>query len=40
MKDDELESMKLGFDRIYPPASDMKTGIVDFAADLKARGKA
>ena len=31
---------KLGFDRVYPPASDVKTAIADLWADLKAKGKA
>lgn len=39
-RDDELKFKKLGFDRVYPPASDVKTAIADLWADLKARGKA
>ena len=39
-KDDEVKFKKLGFDRVYPPASDLKTAIADLWADLKARGKA
>jgi len=31
---------KLGFDRVYPPASDVKQAIADLRADLAARGKA
>jgi methylaspartate mutase S subunit len=31
---------KLGFDRVYPPACDVKLPIADLRADLKARGKA
>jgi len=38
-KDDEVKFKKLGFDRVYPPASDVKAAIVDLWADLKARGK-
>ncbi len=39
-KDDEVKFKMLGFDRVYPPASDVKTAIADLWADLKARGKA
>jgi len=39
-KDDEIKFKKLGFDRVYPPASDVKGAIGDLRADLKARGKA
>ncbi len=39
-KDDEAKFKKLGFDRVYPPASDVKTAIADLWADLKAKGKA
>jgi methylaspartate mutase S subunit len=39
-KDDELKFKKLGFDRVYPPASDVKGAIADLWADLKAKGKA
>ena len=39
-KDDEIKFKTLGFDRVYPPASDVKTAIADLWADLKARGKA
>ena len=39
-KDDEVKFKKLGFDRVYPPASDVKTAIADLWADLKAKGKA
>jgi methylaspartate mutase S subunit len=39
-KDDELKFKNLGFDRVYPPASDVKTGIADLWADLKTKGKA
>ena len=36
----EATFKKLGFDRVYPPASDVKTAIADLWADLKAKGKA
>jgi methylaspartate mutase S subunit len=39
-QDDEIRFKKLGFDRVYPPASDVKTAIADLWADLKAKGKA
>jgi methylaspartate mutase S subunit len=39
-KDDEVRFKKLGFDRVYPPASDVKGAIADLWADLKAKGKA
>ncbi len=39
-KDDEVKFKELGFDRVYPPASDVKTTIADLWADLKAREKA
>lgn len=39
-KDDEVKFKKLGFDRVYPPASDIKKAIADLWADLKAAGKA
>jgi methylaspartate mutase S subunit len=38
-KDDEAKFKKLGFDRVYPPASDVKAAIADLWTDLKARGK-
>jgi methylaspartate mutase S subunit len=38
-KDDEVKFKKLGFDRVYPPASDVKAAIADLWADLKAKGK-
>lgn len=31
---------KLGFDRVYPPACDVKIPIADLWSDLKAKGKA
>jgi methylaspartate mutase S subunit len=39
-KETEETFKKLGFDRVYPPASDVKTAIADLWADLKAKGKA
>ena len=39
-KDDEIKFKKLGFDRVYPPACDVKKAIEDLWADLKSRGKA
>ena len=36
----EATFKKLGFDRVYPPASDVKTAIADLWTDLKAKGKA
>jgi methylaspartate mutase S subunit len=39
-QDDEIKFKKLGFDRVYPPASDVKTAIADLWSDLKAKGKA
>jgi methylaspartate mutase S subunit len=39
-KDDEVKFKKLGFDRVYPPASDVKAAIADLWADLRAKGKA
>jgi methylaspartate mutase S subunit len=38
--EDEEKFKQLGFDRVYPPASDVKTAIADLWADLKAKGKA
>jgi methylaspartate mutase S subunit len=38
-KDDAVKFKKLGFDRVYPPASDAKTAIADLWSDLKAKGK-
>ena len=39
-KEAEETFKKLGFDRVYPPASDIKSAIADLWADLKAKGKA
>ncbi len=39
-KDDEAKFKNLGFDRVYPPASDVKVVIADLWSDLKAKGKA
>ncbi|MDR3270879.1 MAG: methylaspartate mutase subunit S [Peptococcaceae bacterium] len=33
--DDEEKFKKLGFDRVYPPETDVKVAIVDLKADLK-----
>ena len=38
-KEDEATFKKLGFDRVYPPESDVKKSIRDLAEDLKQRGK-
>lgn len=38
-KEDEETFKKLGFDRVYPPESDVKKSIRDLAEDLKERGK-
>jgi methylaspartate mutase S subunit len=35
----EEKFKKLGFDRVYPPACDVKIPIADLRADLKAKGK-
>ena len=39
IEEDEATFKKLGFDRVYPPESDVKKSIQDLAADLKSRGK-
>ena len=39
-KEVEEAFQKLGFDRVDPPASDVKAAIADLWADLKAKGKA
>jgi len=39
-KEAEETFKKLGFNRVYPPASDVKTAIADLWNDLKAKGKA
>lgn len=36
-KDDEVKFKKMGFDRVYPPESDIKTAMQDLWADLKAK---
>jgi len=38
-KEDEATFKKLGFDRVYPPESDIKKAIEDLYKDLKAKGK-
>ncbi len=37
-KEDEVKFKALGFDRVYPPESDVKKSIQDLRSDLKARG--
>ena len=39
-KEAETTFKELGFDRVYPPACDVKLPIADLWSDLKARGKA
>ena len=39
-KDVEEIFKKLGFDRVYPPACDVKLPIADLWADLRGKGKA
>jgi methylmalonyl-CoA mutase cobalamin-binding subunit len=34
-----LKRMKMGFDRVYPPETDLKTAMNDLWNDLRARGK-
>jgi methylaspartate mutase epsilon subunit len=38
-EEDEATFKKLGFDRVYPPESDVKKSIADLCTDLKKRGK-
>jgi len=38
-EEDEATFKKLGFDRVYPPESDVKKSIRDLTDDLKKRGK-
>ncbi len=38
-KDDEVKFKKLGFDRVYPPETDLKGAIADLWADLETRRK-
>ncbi len=38
-KEDEETFKKIGFDRVYPPESDVKQSIRDLVSDLKARNK-
>ena len=38
-KDDEEKFKKLGFDRVYPPETDIQVAIEDFREDLKSVGK-
>jgi methylaspartate mutase S subunit len=37
--DDEVKFKKIGFDRVYPPESDVETAILDLCGDLKVRGR-
>ena len=39
LKEDEATFKKLGFDRVYPPESDIKKAIKDLYKDLKEKGK-
>jgi methylaspartate mutase epsilon subunit len=38
-KEDEATFKRLGFDRVYPPESDIKKAIKDLYEDLKAKGR-
>ncbi|MFC2069874.1 methylaspartate mutase subunit S [Chloroflexota bacterium] len=38
-KEDEDKFKKLGFDRVYPPESDLNAAIEDLRKDLKAKNK-
>ena len=38
-KEDEEKFKGMGFDRVYPPESDLKSAIEDLWNDLKAKGK-
>lgn len=38
-KDDEIKFKKMGFDRVYPPESDIQAAIEDLRGDLRAKGK-
>jgi methylaspartate mutase S subunit len=38
--EDEMKFKKLGFDRVYPPESNLQSAINDLWSDLKAKGKA
>ncbi len=37
-KEDEIKYKALGFDRVYPPETDLDVAIKDLRHDLKARG--
>lgn len=37
-KDDEVKFKKMGFDRVYPPESDIRAAIKDLREDLKEKG--
>jgi methylaspartate mutase epsilon subunit len=38
-KEDEEKFKKMGFDRVYPPETDLKSAIKDLWSDLQTRGK-
>jgi len=38
-KEDEIKFKNLGFDRVYPPDTDIRKAIIDLCEDLKAKGK-
>ena len=38
-REDEATFKKLGFDRVYPPETDIKECIKDLYADLKTQGR-
>ena len=38
-KEDEATFKQLGFDRVYPPESDISKCVKDLYEDLKAKGK-
>jgi methylaspartate mutase epsilon subunit len=37
--DDEAKFKKIGFDRVYPPDSDIKKAMIDLGEDLRAKGR-
>ena len=37
--EDEVKFKKIGFDRVYPPESDVENSILDLIGDLKAKGR-
>jgi methylaspartate mutase S subunit len=38
--DDEVKFKNMGFNRVYPPETDLKAAIADLWGDLRAKGKA